>query len=1063
MTVFFKPIRPELSAAARLLSLVILMLLAAPTPAETDLLDGFDSVDAWQVIPAPGAAASVHGDRGTTGQALRIDYDFRQGGGEIIVRKAFPLTLPDNFVLGFDVRAPSWKRGLELRLVDASGQNVWRFRDAAPRIGPGWQALTVKRRRFEFAWGPAAGGNPQRLGLIEFVIPRGNGGSGSLWIDNLRLEPRSPQQAHAATPVISASEGTPSPDLLVEGRETIWRARESRQAPWLQLDFLAPREYGGLTLDWERDDYATAYTVETSDDGRHWQRTYGIIQGNGGRDYLPLPETESRYLRLSLRRSSRGHGYGIRHVTLQPLEFSSPPERLFERLAHDSPRGFYPRYFSGEQTYWTLVGTSGKPTSGADCEALLSEDGILEAHGARFSVEPFLKDNGTLHTWADGDNQVSLEQGYLPIPSVKWERSALTLEMTAVASAQPPGCAVHVRYRVTNRGSKALPASLFLAVRPLPVTPPWQALVPEAALSPIHGLRYVSGMLEIDGVNRVLTWPRPDRAGVGGFESEPLAAAMAKGEVPTRTVVKDDLGFASAALRYDLKLEPGQAREVVLTLPPASGSASRADASEFQRRLDVTARHWHAELDRVELKLPPGEKELGLALKSNLAYILINRSGSAIRPGSRRYGRTWVRDGAVASAGLLALGHATEARAFLDWLASYQRPDGSIPCCLDPWGPDAMIEHDSAGEFLYAAANVYDYSHDRVFLNAIWPKLAKAADYLSHLRSQRLTDAFRAGDAARFHGLLPESASHEGYMARPVHSYWDDFWALRGLDDAARLANVLGDPRAAQLAAERDGLRQDLRASIARTQAQFGIDFVPGAAELGDFDPTSSAVAVTVAGESEGPLRASLLQTFARFDTEIRDRQADRSNWQAYAPYELRNVAALVRLGEREAAYRALSYLFEGRRPPPWNQWPEVVWRDMRVPRFLGDMPHSWIGAEYIQALLSLFVYDDPQHRLVLAAGLPAAWLDTPGGVGIHNLTTPYGKLNYRIERAGPDRLIMRIEDGIKPPTEGLIVALPGLDDASQVRIDGNLTKVNKGRFAVEHVPAEIEIRTPTR
>ena len=35
-------------------------------------------------------------------------------------------------------------------------------------------------------------------------------------------------------------------------------------------------------------------------------------------------------------------------------------------------------------------------------------------------------------------------------------------------------------------------------------------------------------------------------------------------------------------------------------------------------------------------------------------------------------------------------------------------------------------------------------------------------------------------------GLVTESISHEGYSAKPVHSYWDDFWALRGLDDAGR-------------------------------------------------------------------------------------------------------------------------------------------------------------------------------------------------------------------------------------------------------------------------------------
>ena len=32
-----------------------------------------------------------------------------------------------------------------------------------------------------------------------------------------------------------------------------------------------------------------------------------------------------------------------------------------------------------------------------------------------------------------------------------------------------------------------------------------------------------------------------------------------------------------------------------------------------------------------------------------------------------------------------------------------------------------------------------------------------------------------------FFGLLPESISHEGYSSKPMHSYWDDFFALQGL------------------------------------------------------------------------------------------------------------------------------------------------------------------------------------------------------------------------------------------------------------------------------------------
>jgi hypothetical protein len=38
------------------------------------------------------------------------------------------------------------------------------------------------------------------------------------------------------------------------------------------------------------------------------------------------------------------------------------------------------------------------------------------------------------------------------------------------------------------------------------------------------------------------------------------------------------------------------------------------------------------------------------------------------------------------------------------------------------------------------------------------------------------------------YGLLPESISHEGYSAKPMHSYWDDLWALKGYAAGIRIA-----------------------------------------------------------------------------------------------------------------------------------------------------------------------------------------------------------------------------------------------------------------------------------
>ena len=87
----------------------------------------------------------------------------------------------------------------------------------------------------------------------------------------------------------------------------------------------------------------------------------------------------------------------------------------------------------------------------------------------------------------------------------------------------------------------------------------------------------------------------------------------------------------------------------------------------------------------------------------------------------------------------------------------------------------------------------YRFSGDHAFLAEMWPAVSKSVDYLERLRNQRLTAEYQAEGKRAYYGLLPESMSHEGYMAHPVHAYWDDFWALRGFKDAAQMAEILGD------------------------------------------------------------------------------------------------------------------------------------------------------------------------------------------------------------------------------------------------------------------------------
>jgi hypothetical protein len=411
-------------------------------------------------------------------------------------------------------------------------------------------------------------------------------------------------------------------------------------------------------------------------------------------------------------------------------------------------------------------------------------------------------------------------------------------------------------------------------------------------------------------------------------------------------------------------------------------------------------------------------------LRSQLAYVLINRAGPAIQPGARSYARSWIRDGALTGSALLRLGLPGPVRDYIEWYAPYQYGSGKIPCVVDARGADPVPEHDSSGEFVFLVAEYYRYTGDRELAARMWPRVEKAVDWLDALRRERLTAEYRSPDKAEFHGILPPSISHEGYSAQPMHSYWDDLWALRGFRDAAFLAAVLGRERdRARLSALRDTFQQDLRASVEAAMRRHAIDYVPGCADLGDFDPTATTIALSHVNAGPALPAAALERTFARYDDFVRERAA-AGTWEVYTPYEIRNVGAFVRLGWRARAHELLAFFLSHRRPAGWHQWAEVVYRDARAPHFIGDMPHTWVGSDYARSLLDMLAYlDEGRGILVLGAGILPEWLDG-GGVTVRDLPTPCGELTFSMRREG-EIAVVRIEGGPHLPPGGIAVRVP--------------------------------------
>src|SRR5215510_9737091 len=451
------------------------------------LLDDFEDPTLWQVGASDGVRASLQAVEGFERRAVCLNFDFAGVAGYASVRRALPLDLPPNYEFSFYIHSNAPANNLEFKLIDASGENVWwvNRRDFAfPRE---WQQVKIKKRHIEFAWGPILDRTLTRSAAIEFVVKAGSGGGhGSVCFDQLTLRELPAQTPAYPRPVLQASSEQPGAEASYALDGTLSTAWKSVPATGpeqvLMLDFQQPREFGGVVLHWLENAFASHYDVEFSDDGSHWRTVRTIVDGNGGRDPLYLPESETRFLRLVLH-DGPTHTYGLAEIDVKDLAFGASPNAFFEAIAREAPRGYFPRGFSGEQSYWTVVGVDGSTENG-----LLSEDGALEVGKAGFSIEPFLLTGSEFLTWADVQASHTLLEGYLPIPMVAWQHQELALQATAFVTGVPERSQLIASYEVQNLSERPQTVTLVLAVRPFQVNPPSQSLNTSGGVSPIHAL-----------------------------------------------------------------------------------------------------------------------------------------------------------------------------------------------------------------------------------------------------------------------------------------------------------------------------------------------------------------------------------------------------------------------------------------------------------------------------------------------------------------------------------------------------------------------------------------------
>jgi len=1047
--------------------LALIILSSLNIYAQSITLDNFENKSGWDFIQSDGVKLNLATDKGITGNAIRFDYDFTKGTGYGGIQKLFPIDLPENYEFTFWVKAESPANNFEIKFIDKSGDNVWWANNRNYTFPTEWKKITIKKRHISFAWGPTSDKDLKRIDRIEFTISSFVGGKGTLWIDDLKFEPLPPETQNYPSPQITASSSVKNhePAFITDSSETTYWQSSKPKDQNILIDFKTRREFGGLQIDWLKGHASKTFDINLSMDGKTWEKAYAVLSNQSNTSFINLPEAEARFVQINFIKNE-SDSVGIRKIKFLTIQESMTKNDFLIYVAANSPKGDYPRYFGKQASYWTIMGVNNDTK-----ESMINEDGTIEVDKGYFSLEPMIKTGDSLFNWSNVKPIQSLgepghQQEFDFIPTVTWPCHNLKFETAVTASGEAnKSSELDVRYSFKNTSNQPLDFEFYLLIRPYQVDPYYQFLNFTGGVGKIKSISEEDNQtLAVD--DKIIRFEKKyDTFSASDADQGNLVEFIREGKLPSNKSATDKNSLANGVATYSLRLNANKSTDLYVSVPfhttiPLDKKPVGSDISDkFAKSTDF----WRAKVEHIKFNLPPSADRIVNTYRSNLAYILVNRDKAGIQPGSRSYERSWIRDGALTSSALLKSGIVQEVKDFIDWYTSYQYENGKVPCVVDGRGPDPVPENDSHGEMIYLIREYFNFTHDTIFLRSKNQYVLKAIDYLESLITERSTDHFKNGnDSVRAcYGLVPESISHEGYSAKPMHSYWDDFFTMKGLKDATEIQIILGEKESYErIKKVRDTFKGNLYNSLKLAMKTRNIDYIPGCVELGDFDATSTTIALTPCNELINLPKPQVYNTFDKYYEFFKNRRDGKTDWINYTPYENRLIGSFIILDQPERAHELIDFFLNDHRPQGWNQWAEVVWKDYRYPGYIGDMPHTWVGSDFINAIRSMFVYENEQDEsLDIASALYQDWIDAPQGMSVKNLPTYYGELSYSIKKED-SAYRFSISGSLKIPNHGIKIRnFNGSKLPKKATINGNEIRDFNGKvITVNEFPAEVVI-----
>lgn len=442
---------------------------------------------------------------------------------------------------------------------------------------------------------------------------------------------------------------------------------------------------------------------------------------------------------------------------------------------------------------------------------------------------------------------------------------------------------------------------------------------------------------------------------------------------PAGDQIACDVGMATSAAFFPVPKGGANCVQIRVPLgkaPPRGHSAAGAVSQTWSESLQNAAR----------LRVPDGAiRELYEAAVRTLILL----SARDVIPGPYTYCRFWFRDACLMLNAMLAAGLVERSRQALSRFFDRQERSGYFKSQTGEW--------DSNGQVLWILGRFEALSQSK--LPSDWVKAVfRGAHWIARKRASQSKPSPHAG-------LLAAGFSAE-HLGPNDYYYWDDFWALSGLETAARIAGRYGFPaQEAAFRREAGDLEQSIWKSIGGISHKMTNGGIPASPyRRMDSGAVGSLVAdyplqVTPPGDNQ--IRATIHFLMANsFHKGAFFQDMVHSGINTYLTLAIGQ--SLLRMGD--SRYRSLIRTC-AQMASETGQWPEAI-HPHTGGGCMGDGQHGWAAAEWVMMIRNLFVREEGDS-LILGSGLFPEWLESGKKLSFGPTPTAQGPVTLSVVMEG--------------------------------------------------------------